>query len=443
MTTVVVALAPMPTVDEWAARIRGHLARTVEGIIATGRDLIEAKRALPHGDWLPMLSQAGIGEDTADRFMRVARHPVLSNSAHVRNLPPSYGTLAELSRLPEADVVAAIDGGYVRPDTTRKDVVALTKARTKPWEGYDAGSVLIYFHGTEDEQFIKLGLTKRPSEFRRKEHERRGPRDEPMHFLAGVLGSTSDESSLKQYFKDLLADARTTEWMRAEPPLVEYVRWLTHQWYVAKSEAETEQLERVESTRWLPNPERVVPDPARLAYDPWESVKLPEVTGDDFYTDPRIIAAAREVMGGIDLDPASHPVANGTVCAERIFTIRDDGLSHEWKGRVWCNPPFGQWETWAAKIASEWRSGRVGEMCVLAATRSLTAQCFSPLLSGCSGACILHGRIPFWGPKAGSPDDGHAILYFGESFPRFAEVFSGLGNVFSLSRAYGQTVGAA
>lgn len=28
--------------------------------------------------------------------------------------------------------------------------------------------------------------------------------------------------------------------------------------------------------------------------------------------------------------------------AGRHFTIEDDGLSCEWHGRVWCNPPFGR-----------------------------------------------------------------------------------------------------
>jgi len=420
--------------NEWAARIRGHLARTVEGIVAAGRDLIAAKADLAHGDWLPMLALAGISEDMAGRLTRIAGHSVLANSAHVRNLPPSYSTLAELSRLPDSDITAAIEGGYVRPDITRKEVMELVKAPTKPWSGYDAGSVLIYFHGTDDEQFIKLGLTKRPSEFRRKEHERRGPTDERMHFLAGVLGSTSDESSLKSHFRRLLANARSTEWMCADQALVQYVRWLTHQSYVATEEAGTERLVRVESSLWLPASDRIVPDPMRFSTGPWESVKLPEVTGDDYYTDRRIIEAARSLMGAIDLDPASHPVANGLVGAREIYTIRDDGLSHTWTGRVWVNPPFGQWELWAPKIVHEWSSGRVETMCVLAATRSITAQCFSPLLAACTSAVILHGRIPFWGPKTnGSPDDGHVVLYFGESPDEFAGAFSPLGNVFKLA----------
>ena len=39
-------------------------------------------------------------------------------------------------------------------------------------------------------------------------------------------------------------------------------------------------------------------------------------------------------MGGIDLDPASSDIAQQTVKTTRYYTIVDDGLSHDWSGRV-------------------------------------------------------------------------------------------------------------
>jgi DNA N-6-adenine-methyltransferase (Dam) len=63
---------------------------------------------------------------------------------------------------------------------------------------------------------------------------------------------------------------------------------------------------------------------------------------NEWFTPPQYIEAARRMLGEIDLDPASHSIAQQAVKAARFYTLQDDGLAREWHGRIWLNPPYAQ-----------------------------------------------------------------------------------------------------
>jgi hypothetical protein len=65
------------------------------------------------------------GADVAERLMKVARNPVLSNSDHGRNLPASYQTLYELAKLPDDVLERKIENGEITPRTERKEAAAM------------------------------------------------------------------------------------------------------------------------------------------------------------------------------------------------------------------------------------------------------------------------------------------------------------------------------
>jgi hypothetical protein len=122
----------------WAERIRGHMIRTVESIIATGEELIAAKAAVGHGNWLPLLKLTGMSATAAERLMAVATSP-LAKSAQRGILPAAVTTLYELTHLDPDEFDQAVEIGAVHPDMRRRDahelVHAVTASSALAWNG--------------------------------------------------------------------------------------------------------------------------------------------------------------------------------------------------------------------------------------------------------------------------------------------------------------------
>ena len=64
-----------PELDEIAKRVRTRVKSALDGVIATGRDLIAAKKIVGHGNWLAWLERefGWTSDKTAERFMSVAK----------------------------------------------------------------------------------------------------------------------------------------------------------------------------------------------------------------------------------------------------------------------------------------------------------------------------------------------------------------------------------
>ncbi len=156
---------------------------------------------------------------------------------------------------------------------------------------------------------------------------------------------------------------------------------------------------------------------------------------NEWYTPSEFCESARVVMGEISLDPASCKVANKQVKAKKFFTQEQDGLSREWSGTVWLNPPYGQplIADFAKKVVSEWQSGRLTEAIVLVNNATETAW-FQLMLTEASAVCLKAGRIRFLdadGSPANTPLQGQAFLYFGAKPTAFCKEFSQHGRCLS------------
>jgi ParB family transcriptional regulator, chromosome partitioning protein len=191
----------------------------------------------------------------------------------------------------------------------------------------------------------------------------------------------------------------------------------------------------------LPEPEqreilasgpKAVIEAARAFRTVWSGA-CPNNTGNnEWYTPAKYVELARKVLGSIDLDPASHPVAQQTVQATRFFTEADNGLAKPWRGRVFCNPPYskGLITPFVDKLLSEVASGNVREAILLTHNHSDT-RWFQAVLGQARRVCFTAGRLNFYGPNSeiAAPVQGQTFHYFGTNAEKFEEVFSAIGAV--------------
>lgn len=123
-------------------------------------------------------------------------------------------------------------------------------------------------------------------------------------------------------------------------------------------------------------------------------------TTDEWYTPPHIVRA----LGKFDLDPCA-PVNPPFTLAGHSLTADDDGLSQEWHGRVWCNPPYSQrlMRRFIEKCAAHQNA------IALVFARTDTALWQDVIFPNAKAILFLRGRIKFYkadgsqGREANSP----------------------------------------
>ena len=171
----------------------------------------------------------------------------------------------------------------------------------------------------------------------------------------------------------------------------------------------------------------------RAAYT---EVKKPHVANNsgenEWYTPPKYTEAAKRVMGGIDLDPASNELANKFVGADKFYTKEDDGLTKPWYGRVWLNPPYAQplIAQFSDAVVEKFGRGEF-EQAIVLVNNATDTKWLQSMMRVCSAVCFVEGRVKFLDPDGnpGAPLQGQVALYFGDERERFLEEFAVFGVV--------------
>lgn len=106
---------------------------------------------------------------------------------------------------------------------------------------------------------------------------------------------------------------------------------------------------------------------------------------DEWLTPPHILKA----LGEFDLDPCA-PAVRPWDMAKNHICLPDNGLAHEWVGRVWLNPPYGNHTgAWLSRLAEH------GNGTALIFARTETADWFKYIWSKATAILFIEGRLYF------------------------------------------------
>jgi hypothetical protein len=130
--------------------------------------------------------------------------------------------------------------------------------------------------------------------------------------------------------------------------------------------------------------------------------------GHDEWLTPKYIT---DVLAPFDLDPCS-PINRPWDTASKHYTVEDDGLSKDWDGRVWCNPPYGtETKKWLQRLADH------GNGIALIFSRTETGTFFPHVWMRADSVFFFKGRLCFsdvQGNQSGSAGAPSCLIAYGK-----------------------------
>ena len=156
----------------------------------------------------------------------------------------------------------------------------------------------------------------------------------------------------------------------------------------------------------------------------------------DWFTPAYILDAAREVMGAIDLDPASSAEANRVVRAGCYFDKASDGLTMLWYGRVFLNPPYAR--GLVNKFVDKLLDSPLVDQAIVLLNNGTETAWGQKMLSAADCICYPNHRIKYVdgaGDKTGNPLQGQMICGYKVDPLFFQMGFESIGTVHRVMKA--------
>lgn len=126
---------------------------------------------------------------------------------------------------------------------------------------------------------------------------------------------------------------------------------------------------------------------------------------DDWATPDAYFSEVVARFGSFDLDACA---SSSNAKASRYFTKEDDGLRHNWTGRVWMNPPYGR--TIGSWMKKAYESSLNGALVVcLVPARTDTAWWHEYAMQG--EVEFIRGRLKFGKAKHSAPFPSALVVF--------------------------------
>lgn len=324
----------------------------------------------------------------------------------------------------------------------------------------ETGAVMwIYVLGSLDGKTIKIGHTKRVTVGSRMEEvQKEQMTDEDYVLLAAVRSTRTGENMAHKFFAEWRQPRGShQEYYDAAESVVEWVLWLRQQWFVSFKDTDTHaDAYDAHPDDWIPKPDRresrppvdpsrLIPDNVQLsgplAGTPWAWMPDLTLSFQDYFTPPELVAAAAEAMGGIDLDAASHWLANRRLheCGVEIgdyFHTNRSAFTHDWLEKVWLNPPYGENDRWFRRAIEMMDVGKTRQLCMLSPVYAFSTRIARPVLERAQASILLSPTPEFLNPgdpKLTGTNHPHVVVYWGDRRREFIRAFSEFGYPFALA----------